>query len=97
MARRDDEEMAAVAVSWTEETEPTPELLTPVTSNIANVVECTYMVYGTFRERFYGLDARARYGGTVLYVPCQSGQIVKVSIDTLSEEDTKKYHKGDLF
>lgn len=70
-------------------------LPTPTTSDIANAVECEYMVYGTFRTRFTGLDARRNYNGTHLYVPCANGQIVKVTVDVLDAPETTRYHNGE--
>lgn len=70
---------------------PAPE----PTSDIANVVECEAMLYGAFHGRYGNLDARRNYSGTHLYVPCMNGQIVRVTVQTLSPDDAAKYRKGE--
>jgi hypothetical protein len=67
------------AVVETVEEAPQPT----ITGTIANAVECEYMVYGTFREHFDGMDVQRDYAGTHMYVPTRSGQVVKITVDVL--------------
>jgi hypothetical protein len=79
-------------VPVTEEVIEAPQPTT--TGTIANAVECEYMVYGTFRDHFDGMDVQRNYAGTHLYVPTRSGQIVKVTVDVLDPQETKAYLAG---
>jgi hypothetical protein len=75
----------------TETVEDTTPAQPTITGTIANAVECEYMVYGTFREHFDGMDVQRDYAGTHMYVPTRSGQIVKITIDVLDQRELEAY------
>lgn len=81
----------AEAVDYVGQNKPAP---TP-TTNVANAVECEYMVYATFREHFENMDVRRTYSGTHIYVPVRTGQVVKITVDVLDEREMKKYQEGE--
>lgn len=89
-------EYSAEEPAVVEDTCPALSTYTTPTSSIANAVECEYMVYGTFRDSFDGLDVGRDYAGTHLYVPCANGQVVRITTRTLTREETTKYRNGDM-
>ena len=62
---------------------------------IKNIVEVLNRVFGSFEGAFEGTDIRVDWRGTNLYVKMANGQIARVNVGTLTQEEAEQYRNGE--
>lgn len=60
---------------------------------VINAAELHALVYGAFVGRFEGIDVIQDYSGMHLIVPMENGQVGKVTLSALTDEDLAEWKK----